>query len=115
MRNRILLIDDDSGGLLNESTLARAARVVARHAMVLPFDLAAHDQYCGVLRSRAETPYAIARSRTSPKRKMAEGVARVDPAELSRFEGEGGAQAPEFRSSNSQTRALESGICRSRN
>jgi response regulator RpfG family c-di-GMP phosphodiesterase len=49
--NMALLLEK-IGALINESAQARDARVVASHAMVT-----ANDQYCGILRSRADTPY----------------------------------------------------------
>ena len=91
MRNRILLIDDNSGGLLNKSTDGRDARVVfparglARLMRALEPD--------GSLESRTRQAAPIAYP--AFVQPATEAAARVDPAELSRFEGEGGPEAPE--------------------
>jgi len=91
MRNRIVLIDDNSGGLLNKSTQARDARVVfparglARLMRALEPD--------GALKFKTSQAAPIAYPAFVPS--ATEEVARVDSAELSRFEGEGGLEAPE--------------------
>ena len=85
MRNRILLIDDSSGGLLNKSTQARDARAVfSAHGLA---------RLMPALESKISQAAPIACSAFIPP--ATEAVARVDPAELSRFEGEGGPEAPE--------------------
>jgi hypothetical protein len=84
-------MDDESGGLLDESTQARDARTVfcprglARLMRALDLDPA--------LESRINQVAAIAYPAFIPP--ATEATACVDPAELSRFEGEGGPEPPE--------------------
>ena len=90
MRNRILLIDDDSGGLPNESTQPRDARAVSS-AQGLARLMAALEPDRALESKISLAP--IAYPAFIPP--ATEAVARVDPADLSRFEGEGGPGAPE--------------------
>ena len=90
MRNRILFIDDASDRLLNESTQAPDARA--------PFSA----QGLARLMRALEPDRALeSTSQAAPIAYLAfippatEAVARVDPAELSRFEGEGGPGVPQ--------------------
>ena len=94
-RNRIRLIDDSSDGLLNGSTQARdACTLFPPHGLARLMRALEPDGY---LESRISHAAPIAYPDfISP---ATEAVARVDPAELSRFEGEGGLVAPEPGSS----------------
>ena len=91
MRNRILLINDKSGGLRNKPRQARDARAVfPPHGLARLMRALQPD---GALEAKARRAAPIAYPVfVSP---ATEAVACVDPAELSRFEGEGGREAPE--------------------
>ena len=91
LRNRIRLIEEDSGGLRNKSTQARVAcAVFPPHGLARLMRALEPD---GALEFKTRQAAPIAYPAFVPS--ATEAVARVDPAELSRFEGEGGLEAPE--------------------
>ena len=91
LRNRIVLIDDNSGGLRNKSTQARVARTMfPPHGLARLMRALEPD---GALEFKTSQAAPIAYPDFNPP--ATEALARVDPPELSRFEGEGGPEAPE--------------------